>query len=598
MPSFAIGDEHFLLDGAPHRIRAGALHYFRVHPDHWADRIHKARLMGLNTIETYIPWNAHAPHRGEFITTGQLDVVAFLRAVAAEGLHAIVRPGPYICAEWDNGGLPAWLFENAAVGIRRNEPLYMAAVTEYFEQILPLLAPLQIDNGGPIILMQVENEYGAYGSDKTYLAQLVRLNRAGGITVPLTTIDQPTHEMLENGRIDGAHLTASFGSRSVERLATLREHQPTGPLMSAEYWNGWFDFWGGHHHVTSVEDSADDLRELMATGASFCLYMFHGGTNFGFTNGANDKGVYQPTITSYDYDAPLAENGEATAKYHAFRSVIAEFHEVPSEGIAPVAASPAFAVALTRASNLLDVVGVPGGDVPGVAIEWQHREHLPTADELRCYDGFTLYRAALPAGSTRVLRIAEVRDRASIFVDGNQVGTLSRAKHEHVLALPGGAAGVLQILVEDQGRVNYGPRIGEPKGLIGSVAINGIPLTGWDALPLSAAHLAKIVPTVSTTGSPIDSGQPLGGPVFTSGSFALPAPTDLFLSTAGFGKGVAWVNGFNLGRYWSAGPQRTLYVPQGALRAGGNELVLLELAGAAAPSIHFVPRPELGSSDF
>ena len=298
--SFAIGDEHFMLDGEPFRVLAGALHYFRVHPDLWADRIHKARLMGLNTIETYVPWNEHSPSRGTFDTAAGLDLGRFLDLVAAEGMFAIVRPGPYICAEWDNGGLPGWLFTDPDVGVRRNEPLYMAAIAEYFDALLPIVAERQIDRGGPVILVQVENEYGAYGDDKDYLAALVELNRAGGITVPLTTIDQPTDQMLADGGLPGLHKTASFGSRATERLATLRRHQPTGPLMCAEFWNGWFDFWGAHHHTTGAAEAAAELDELLAAGASVNLYMFHGGTNFGFTNGANDKGVYQPTVTSYD----------------------------------------------------------------------------------------------------------------------------------------------------------------------------------------------------------------------------------------------------------------------------------------------------------
>ena len=592
MSGLEIGQEHFLLDGAPYRIMAGALHYFRVHPDTWADRIHQARMMGLNTIETYIPWNAHAPRRGEFRTDGQLDVVAFLRLVEAEGMHAIVRPGPYICAEWDNGGLPGWLFGDPAVGIRQNEPLYMAAVAEYFDQILPLIAPLQVDRNGPVILMQIENEYGAYGSDKTYLAELVRLTRAGGITIALTTIDQPTDEMLENGRIDGAHLTASFGSRSVERLATLRAHQPVGPLMCAEYWNGWFDYWGSHHHVNSAEESAADLRELMATGASFCLYMFHGGTNFGFTNGANDKGVYHPTVTSYDYDAPLSEDGHPTAKYHAFRKVISEFHPVPALETAQEQAqpSPTFDVTINRTVGLLTLVRSRS--------DWQKFDFLPSADDLGRYNGFILYRAKIEASDSRTLQIGEVRDRAQVFVDSVSVGTLSRTLHESLLVLPAGTEGVLELLVEDQGRVNYGPRIGEPKGLIGEVSVNGTPITSWQALALSSSELAEMVASISAIGVEPDAAAPLGGPVFAAGSFCVAGSPDLFLSTGGWGKGITWINGFNIGRYWSAGPQTTLYVPHGILREGSNEIVMLELGASTSPIVRFVSRPEIGSSEF
>ena len=248
--TFEIGAEDFLLDGQPHRILSGAIHYFRVHPEQWADRIRKARLMGLNTIETYVAWNAHEPRKGEWDATGANDLGAFLDAVAAEGMHAIVRPGPYICAEWTNGGLPTWLTGDPLVGLRRSEPHYMAEVARFLANVYEIVAPRQIDRGGNVILVQIENEYGAYGSDKEYLAQLVQLTRDAGITVPLTTVDQPQPAMLRDGSLPGVHLTASFGSHATERLATLREHQSTGPLMSMEFWDGWFDWWGGHHHTT------------------------------------------------------------------------------------------------------------------------------------------------------------------------------------------------------------------------------------------------------------------------------------------------------------------------------------------------------------
>ncbi|WP_211293437.1 beta-galactosidase, partial [Amycolatopsis pretoriensis] len=262
MPEFAIGETDFLLDGQPFRILSGALHYFRVHPDLWADRIDKARRMGLNTIETYVPWNAHAPSPDTFDLTGGLDLGRFLELIAEAGMYAIVRPGPYICAEWDNGGLPAWLFRDPAVGVRRYEPRYLAAVREYLTRVYEVVVPHQVDRGGPVLLVQVENEYGAFGDDKQYLRALADHTRASGITVPLTTVDQP--DMLEAGSLDGLHRTASFGSGARERLAILRAHQPTGPLMCSEFWNGWFDHWGAHHHTTPAADAAAELDALLA----------------------------------------------------------------------------------------------------------------------------------------------------------------------------------------------------------------------------------------------------------------------------------------------------------------------------------------------
>ena len=585
---FAIGDEHFLLDGQPFRILAGALHYFRVHPDLWADRIHKARLMGLNTIETYVPWNEHSPRRGTFDTDAGLDLGRFLDLVAAEGMFAIVRPGPYICAEWDNGGLPGWLFTDPEVGVRRNEPHYMAAIAEYFDALLPIVAERQIDRGGPVILVQIENEYGAYGDDKQYLAALVDLNRAGGITVPLTTIDQPTDQMLADGGLPGLHKTASFGSRATERLATLRKHQPTGPLMCAEFWNGWFDFWGAHHHTTGAAEAAAELDELLATGASVSLYMFHGGTNFGFSNGANDKGVYQPTVTSYDYDAPLTESGDPGEKFWAFRDVIAKYAPVPDEVPAASAPAPAFAVALDRSISLAEALLSPSSSLG----TWAGYDHLPTLDEIAHFRGFALYRTTVETGG--VLSFAEVRDRAQVFLDGAPVGVLSRDRHDSALVLPG--AGVLEILVEDQGRVNYGPRIGEDKGLIGPALLGGARLDSWEVLPLALDVLPAEVTDIR---DPRDASvTPISGPAFAGGSFEIDEPVDLFVSTVGWGKGNLFVNGFNLGRYWSAGPGETLYVPAPLLRSGSNSIVVFETLAIADPAVRFVGAPELGHTDF
>lgn len=593
---FAIGDTDFLLDGQPFRVLAGAIHYFRVHPDHWADRIHKARLMGLNTIETYVAWNAHSPQRGDFATDGQLDLARFLDLIKAEGMYAIVRPGPFICAEWDNGGLPGWLFTDPAVGVRRNEPLYMTAVAEYFDQLLPIVASRQIDQGGPVILVQIENEYGAYGDDKDYLRALVELNRAGGITVPLTTIDQPTDQMLDDGSLPELHKTGSFGSRATERLATLRRHQRTGPLMCAEFWNGWFDHWGAHHHTTSAEESARELDDLLATGASVSLYMFTGGTNFGFTNGANDKGVFQPTVTSYDYDAPLSESGEVTAKYLAFREVLAKYGPAAGAGAGaaaelpplptPVGDAPAFEVALTESVSLWDAL-------PELAeTSTATVDTLPSMDALGQYTGFALYRSRLAAGA-RVLTFAEVRDRAQVFVDGNPVGVLQRDHHDRSISLPAGER--VDLLVEDQGRVNYGPRIGEHKGLIGPVTLDGAELGDWQVLPLDVDGF--VVSGSARFAEQPGNGASLSGPVFARGRFDAEPGVDLFLSTAGWGKGQAWINGFNLGRFWDRGPQTTLYVPGPVLRAS-NELVILCLHGTEVAVASFVPRPDLGHTDY
>ncbi len=581
MPSFTIGEEHFLLDDRPFRILSGALHYFRVHPEQWADRIRKARLMGLNTIETYVAWNAHAPTPDRFDTDGGLDLGRFLDLIAAEGMHAIVRPGPYICAEWDNGGLPAWLFSDPEVGIRRSEPRYLAAVDRYLEQLAPILVPRQIDRGGPLILVQIENEYGAYGSDKAYLEHLVAVNRRIGLTVPFTTVDQPGD--LEAGSLPTLHSTASFGSRSTERLEVLRRHQPTGPLMCSEFWDGWFDSWGQHHHTTDATQSAKDLDDLLAAGASVNIYMFHGGTNFGLTNGANDKGVYQPIATSYDYDAPLDEAGNPTEKYWAFREVLAKHAPVPEEAPSVSPPSPSASVTVSESASLWGVLDALGGVV--------ERNEATTTDALGVYSGFVLYEADVELLAPALLEVGEVRDRAQVFLDGVPIGVLAREEHDVSLALPAAGAARLQLLVEDQGRVDYGRRLGEPKGLIGGVRMDGVAVRGWRIRPLDLDRVGEALGELSPSGGRVV------GPAFARARFDVEEAGDLFLDTTGWGKGVAWVNGFCLGRYWSKGPQRTLYVPGPVVRPGANEVVLFELRGGTG-EIAFVPRADLGHTEY
>jgi beta-galactosidase len=605
---FAIGDTDFLLDGEPHRILSGAIHYFRVHPDLWADRIRKAKLMGLNTIETYVAWNAHAPSPGVFDLTGGHDLGRFLDLVAAEGMHAIVRPGPYICAEWTNGGLPYWLFADGTVGVRRDEPQFLAAVSSYLQALAPVLVPRQIDQGGPIVLVQVENEYGAYGSDPVYLQKLEAMHRAIGLTVPFTSVDQPMGTMLEDGSLPSLHKTGSFGSRSASRLERLRQAQPTGPLMCSEFWDGWFDSWGEHHHTTPAAASASDLDELLAAGGSVNIYMFHGGTNFGFTNGANDKGVYRPISTSYDYDAPLDEAGRPTPKFHAFRAVIERYAPVPP---LPASMQPGGSGRLesydhssdrearvTPATDLtvrLDRVATLRSLLPALT-DWSTHDAPPTFDALGAASGFVLYRAEvdLPAGG--VLTVGEeVRDRAIVTVDGTVVGVLEREHHDRAIALPP-VTGTLELLVEDQGRVDYGPRIGEPKGLIGGVAVDEVPLARWTASPIALDPLAPAALAVLAAIEPTD-GDVLAGPTFAAGTFDLDAADDRYLSLDGFRKGVAWVNGFCLGRYWSRGPQSTLAIPGPVLREGRNELVVLELHAAASRTACLLLEPELGHTE-
>ncbi len=357
--------------------------------------------------------------------------------------------------------------------------------------------------------------------------------------------------------------------------------------MCSEFWNGWFDEWGGHHHRTTDVEAAGNLEELLNRGASVNFYMFHGGTNFGFTNGANDKGTYRPIITSYDYDAPLDEGGNPTAKYWAFRDVLRRYTAVPDE--APIGAGPA---PTFRASfqqhlplwRLTDRLGT-----------WTRHDTPPTADEIGNYNGFTLYRTAIAVDHPSVLHVDDVRDRAQIFLNGHSLGVLARDHHDRSLTLPGPANGNLDILLEDLGRVDYGPRLGEPKGLVGGVTADGRPLHGWRVLPLPLDDITPVADALSA--EPAAPVPVLAGPVFARATFDLAVVRDLYLDTAKWGKGVVWVNGFCLGRYWSRGPQRTLYIPAPTLRQTGNELIVLELHATPHADVNFVAAHDLGSSE-
>ncbi|GCB43686.1 beta-galactosidase [Streptomyces sp. NL15-2K] len=582
MPALTTSSDGFLLHGEPFRIISGALHYFRVHPDQWTDRLRKARLMGLNTVEMYLPWNLHEPEPGTLVLDGMLDLPRFLSLAQAEGLHVLLRPGPYICAEWDDGGLPAWLLSDPGIRLRTSDPRFTEAFDRYLDQLLPPLLPHLAANGGPVIAVQVENEYGAYGDDTAYLKHVEQALRSRGVDELLFTCDQANAQHLAAGSLPGTVATGTFGSRVEEHLAALRAHRPEGPLMCAEFWIGWFDHWGGPHHVRSAEDAAADLDRLLSAGASVNIYMFHGGTNFGFTNGANHKHAYEPTVTSYDYDAPLTECGDPGPKYHAFREVIARHASVPEEPApAPGPKLPPTAVELDRRAPLLPYLRTLDGAV--------RTQDPVTMNELGAHSGYVLYRTTVPASGDGLLHFAGgVGDRAQVFVDGASVGVLERKRHDETLPVrvpkPGA---VLEVLVENQGGVNYGPRIGAPKGLLGPVSFQGAALHDWECRPLPLGDLGA-VPFV-----PSDADAD-AVPAFHHGTFEVDTPADTFLALPGWTKGQAWVNGFHLGRYWNRGPQHTLYVPGPVLRPGTNELVVLELHATTGTRAQLTDTPDLG----
>ncbi|HNS50190.1 MAG TPA: beta-galactosidase [Anaerolineae bacterium] len=578
--TFTTDAEHFLLDGQPYRVLSGAMHYFRVPPAAWRDRLRKLRAMGLNTVETYVAWNLHEPEPGCFCFDGALDLVAYLRAAAEEGLFAIVRPGPYICSEWEFGGLPAWLLRDPAMRLRCSYPPYLAAVDRYLDALLPLLEPLQVTRGGPILAMQVENEYGSYGNDQGYLQHLADGMGARGIDVLLFMSDGPTDVTLRDGAVPGLLKTVNFARGVQEAFAKLREHQPEGPILCTEFWDGWFDHWGGEHQARPADETAATLDEMLAAGASVSFYMAHGGTNFGFMNGANSFGTsYLPIVTSYDYDAPLSEAGDPTDKYWALREVIGRYEPLPDAPLPEPSPKAAYGpVDLPESVALFDALGALSAPVPSAA--------PLTMEALGQNYGFLLYRTRLAGPQEAFLTLRGLHDRAQIFLDGQLLGTLDRTGGEadlYVQAGPGSA--VLDILVENMGRVHFGPDLADRKGIVEGVLAGQQTLFGWTHYPLPLDDLSRLRFAPSST---------MGGPAFYRGRFAVDVPRDTFLALPGWTKGVCWVNGFNLGRYWGRVPQRTLYVPASLLSAGENELVVLELHGTERRTVEFRDLPELG----
>lgn len=580
---FEIKPEGFALDGKPFRVLAGAIHYFRVPREYWEDRLLKLKACGFNTVETYIAWNMHQPTEDEFVYDGMCDIVEFLRIAQKLGLYAIVRPGPYICSEWEFGALPWWLLKKPGIRLRcLNEP-YMEAVDRFFDDLLPRLAPMQVTRGGNILMMQVENEYGSYGDDKPYLKALAEGMRRRGIEVPLFTSDGATDFMLTGGTLPGIHKTANFGSRAGEQFAKLREHQPDGPLMCCEFWNGWFDHWTEEHHSRDPKDAAASLREMLDMGASVSAYMFHGGTNFGYMNGANCYDKYEPTVNSYDDDAPLNENGAITPKYELFREVLRDFTDVPETSLpAPIPTKRYGEVEFTECARLMDSLNVLSEPV--------HAAAPLTMEELDQGYGFVMYHTHVsgPREELPVI-LQDVHDRAHIYVNGELRGIQYRNDAEPNVQISVPKEGCdLDILVENMGRVNYGYHMLDRKGITEGIRLGQAFVYQWDHYPL---------PMDDLSGLKFEARKPEfdGTPLFMRGSFNVEgAPCDTFVKLPGFKKGLIYVNGRLLSRHWEVGPQKSAYLPAPFLREGENELIVLELEGFDKPVALLDDEAELG----
>lgn len=600
---FSLGDDCFLLDGKPFKIISGSIHYFRVVPEYWSDRLEKLRAMGCNTVETYVPWNLHESERGTFDFSGRLDIAAFIKLAEEHGLYAIIRPSPYICAEHEFGGLPWWLLESGPMRLRTNEGPFVEHVERYWKALFEVLAPLQISRGGNVVLFQLENEYGGFGNETAYLDSLYRAMFENGMEVPCITSDGSANSNLDNGALTNSHYgppvlpTVNFGSKPDANLseldALLSRRGLRGPRMVTEFWAGWFDSWGcGGHHSPPAHAQAETLDRILERG-SVNIYVFHGGTNFGFMNGANYYDALASDVTSYDYGAPLSEDGSITEKYLAFRSVIAKHTgTMPSE---------------TKTN--LDLTATPRrreyGDIPcngRVSIfstldclATPIRSPVPLAmEELGQGYGYTLYRTTLSDGAhegkaqIKTMRLFGANDRAQVFLNGEHRATWYDREllenHETNWNVP--APSTIDILMENMGRVNYGPYLeSQRKGIAGCVRVNEHALNGWEQYCLKLDNTEKI----NWSGE-----YSSGLPALYRFAFIVDEPADTFLDTADWGKGCAILNGFNLGRFWSVGPQKRLYVPAPLLRAGDNELVIFETEGTVRDRVFFAGSPDLG----
>ena len=574
--AFAIGTNDFLLDGQRLQIRCGEIHAARVPKEYWRHRLQMAKAMGLNTVCAYLFWNLHEPKPGEYVWTGQADDAEFCRIAQEEGLWVILRPGPYACAEWEMGGTPWWLLKHDDIKLRSRDPHYLDAVKSYLKEVGRQLGPLQITHGGPIIMAQVENEYGFFGHDAQYMDEVRKALLDAGFDIPLFECNPP--DQMKNGLLTNLFQAANFGSDPAENFAKLRQLQPGGPLICSEFYPGWFDTWGQPHHLGNAPKYLADLTYFLTHDASFSIYMAHGGTTFGLWSGCDRP--FKPDTSSYDYDAPISEAGWATPKFFQTRDLMAKYL-LPGETLPkPPAANPVVGFASVQLTETAPVFA----NLPAAVKD-------ETPRNMEAYDqgyGCILYRTRIPAGAGGTLEAAAIHDFGYVFLDGKRVGILDRRSASARITLPERAQeSQLDILVEPMGRVNFGPEMADRKGLIAPVKLDGRVLSGWEVfnLPLDQAMLAGL------HFAPVAKAE--SDPAFWRGTFTLKQAGDTFLDLHHWGKGVLWVNGHCLGRYWNIGPSQTAYAPGCWLNAGANEVVILDYLGAEAHTLAGVEKPVL-----
>lgn len=582
MKNVTIENGKIVIDAKSEQIISGAIHYFRILPELWEDRLLKAKQCGLNTIETYMCWNLHEPQEGKFDFEGLLNFEKFIKIAEKLGLWVIVRPGPYICAEWENGGLPSWLMNKEGLRLRCMNKAYLAALEPFLNEVLTRLKKLQYTANGPIIALQVENEYGSFGNDHEYLRHLRGIFLGQSISVPLFTSDGPGDHYIQGGTIPELTMTLNFGSDPGKYFAKGRGYRPEGPDFCMEFWNGWFDHWGEEHHTRDAANAADTLDRILKAGANVNFYMFHGGTNFNFWNGANYvDGKLLPTITSYDYDAALNECGDPTEKYFAYQKIIKKYNESADYGTPKSSRKIAYDnVILTESTSLLDNLDLLGE---------KHNSVTPESMEYWGQNfGFIHYRTKLSGPmNNQKLGLDKVYDRALIFLDGKYFATYYRNDEvqEFELDIPVGGT-QLDILVENMGRINYGTEVGKDfKGILGGVRICLQYQHYWETWNLPLDNIDKLCYN--------NFNQEPNQPAFHRGILEIDEAADTFLNFPGK-KGCVLVNGFNIGRYWEEGPQKTLYIPSALLKKASNEIVVFELHELYSQNLEFTDVPNLG----
>ena len=568
----SVGGGRFIIDGKPTQIISGSIHYTRVPRPYWRARLAMAKAMGLNAITMYVFWNEIEPQRGQWNFTGQNDVAEFIRMAQQAGLYVILRPGPYVCAEWSFGGYPAWLLKNPDMRVRTLDPAYMQAAQEYMNRLGQRLKPLLWTHGGPILAVQIENEYGSFGNDKQYLEAVKRMVVNAGLgDAVLYTADGPG---AWGGALPELPEAIDVGPGRVQHgFAALQKFRPNSPLMYiAEYYPGWFDSWGKPHHESApIAKQLADMQWVLSHGYSISIYMFHGGTDWGLLNGANVHGTsYSPQTTSYDYSAPLDEAGDPTPAYYAYRKFLTAY--APGHQLPPVPAQvPLIHVApfgLPQAASLWKNLPAP-----------RHSESPLPFSALDLQTGYVLYRTQINGPLRGQLDIGGARDYAVVYVNGREVGRMDHRLGQHALMLdvPSGTA-PLDILVEDSGRINFGAQFPtDRKGLIFPVLLNGKALLDWQNYPLPVTS----VPALQWT----DASVSASGPAFYRGTFTLEKVGDTYLDVSQLGKGVLWVNGHAVGRIWKIGPQQSDYVPACWLHRGENTVVVFDLETEAHPRL-------------